>query len=688
MDHPKPATKPRLPPFSSPSDLLGNTHIQRHFVNIAKDQLELLDRPDSWASILRRRPNGFVNVPPDVLRSLKESHARKLHPAQSEKTPASSSPGVNGNGVDEQKSEGGQSEGFQSQPEADEDDDNGTVITDWSASPERNLQPLRTTSEEVEQQFLTQIPQKSPPQPTVPASAKRPVFNDLPSSSLGQEDELELEVPNAIGDSVLPINKPDVQITATPPSAQVVPCTFEQPEQSPGQPKPKHNIPGKQRKYTGLPELYRPQKYGSAYKHLTTSMTKAKPANPPHTDVQSSISTANTSSSIIPATIHDELAYKRIPTWHGDQVSSSNKLPQPSHESFESGNSPDAKQPSPDFKPSSPHLQSSPPIRPTSRSALQSIPQESLSPPNPFTRYTVTYPSYNGSISDFVTACMYIQTQQRRLRTSLYDDFIRAWTEGYLQYVKDCDHSEPPTVALNAIEWYNEIDDDPIFTSRIVTRQNLESILNFYPDELCASRNVLGLSPNPTPEAAQAPGGTQPMKRPGPNTTSITIPDAVNPTKPGRDVAQPGTLRDDLRSPVPRAIDAAILRHRREATLPLHKSMSAVEKGPRAREGLTRSLSEAASHKRKASDSLSNAAPKRVLTTSDSASVASDHSTSIVRGSVAPSSTSERLQRYAKGPKKGGLPFKEWIKRGKHRKMDSIASSAPVSNSPTSAQKQ
>ncbi|KAI1074303.1 hypothetical protein F5B20DRAFT_463681 [Whalleya microplaca] len=691
MEHPKSVAQSHFPPFSSPSDLLGDAQLHRRFVNIAKDQLELLDRAESWAQYLSRRPKGFVNVPPEVLQGLKESHVQKLHTIRSEKSIAPNRSRVDrdDHGADKPEPTGAESQGFQSQPEDgddDNDDDSGTVVSGWSVSPEHKRRPPRSGSEQAEQPFITQIPQKSPPQPTVRTLPKCPAFNDFPSSSLGQEDELELEVPNAISDSVPPVGKTGVQIIATPPSAQIVPCTFEQPEQSPEKPNPKQKTRPKQRKYPGLPELYCPQNNGSASTHLNTGLTKTKPTGLSLTDVQSSTSTANTSSSIIPSTMHDETTSKRIPAWHRDQEPLSSKEVQASHESIESGNSLQTRQRSPEFKPSSPHFKSSPPVRPTSRPTPQSHHQESPPPPSPFIRYTVTYPSYVGSISDFVTACVYIQTQKRRLRTSLYDDFIRAWAEGYLQYVKDCDNSEPPVKALNAIGWYNEIDDDPLFTSRIVTRQNLESVINFYPDELRDAQNVLGLSPNPTPEVTQAPSAMQPMKELEPDMTMITISDTVNPAKPSRDLTEPG-IQDGLPSLVPPAINATIPQHQGQDILSLHKSMSAIEKGPRGPKGLTRSLSEATSHKRKASDDPGSTAPKKVPTSfdkSDCASLTSEHSMTTVRSSVAPSYKPGEPMKYADNLDKRSRKFKNFVKRQKDR----IASSAPVTNTPTSAQRQ
>ncbi|KAK8043647.1 hypothetical protein PG993_006077 [Apiospora rasikravindrae] len=61
----------------------------------------------------------------------------------------------------------------------------------------------------------------------------------------------------------------------------------------------------------------------------------------------------------------------------------------------------------------------------------------------PFDQYTNAYPTYrnHGNIWEFVKACVYIQQLQRKkaLATYQYDDFIRAWTEGFVPYVLDFD---------------------------------------------------------------------------------------------------------------------------------------------------------------------------------------------------------------------------------------------------------
>ncbi|TLS28862.1 hypothetical protein PpBr36_00548 [Pyricularia pennisetigena] len=46
-----------------------------------KDQRALLDRRDAWAELMRRTPQGLLNIPPDVLDYLKTFHAQKIIPS-------------------------------------------------------------------------------------------------------------------------------------------------------------------------------------------------------------------------------------------------------------------------------------------------------------------------------------------------------------------------------------------------------------------------------------------------------------------------------------------------------------------------------------------------------------------------------------------------------------------------------
>ncbi|KAI6089785.1 hypothetical protein F4821DRAFT_230915 [Hypoxylon rubiginosum] len=694
-------SKQAVEPSSSFLEMLGNPRLRRRMFKIPKDQQKLLDSDDSWASKLKRSSKPLLNVPPEVLENIKAFHRRQLQATESNE----SIPSPNPQAHTPKKSVESSSQHFQTtQPESElrgddngdsdgDDDDNTDNVSKWSSSPSEHLvPPKKTTSEDVDDygqpQFITQPPVSSP-QPTMSPLPKLRAPFIFPPSSQAQEEPLEIEVPAAIDDAILPVNKSAVQLNNTPPSAQIVPCTFDQSAHA----KPFQ----KQRIYNEPQEFYRPPKKDTALKQHLAVRNGIQTAAP-YTDVQSSTTTSNLSSSIIPSTIQAEAPGKDAPIWPVNATTSPSKeSPTNGDEGHDTQDSPLRRQQSPEYRPPSPILRSSPPIRRAPRISPPAIsrPRQVSLSSAPFIRYTMTYPNYNGSISDFVTACMYIQQIQSIFRTSLYDDFIRAWHEGYIPYVRECDDSEPPVKALNAVNWYSEIDDDPLFTSRVVTRGNLKSTLEFYPEELRAARSLLGVSPKPTPEPAKGPSTTRMVEnhRPAPPEKAPQTdknPSGDTPEVPKPELSKAGSVT----APQPN-LPTLPRPHQKTGILPLHKSMSEMEttKKPAPRE-FGRSYSEATHHKRKASEDMAGTLTKRIsvnsLPKSDSGSVTSVNSevhVSTRQSSVAPSSVGGR-RRKKLDPERRNEKLRQHWQRKAQEKRDRIASSAPVSNTPTSAQRE
>ncbi|KAI1157864.1 hypothetical protein F5B18DRAFT_136617 [Nemania serpens] len=707
---------------SSFSDLLGDTRIRHRLVKILKAQKELLSRPDAWATVQSQRAQGFVNVPPEVLEQVKASFVRQKQATGSPK--AAVSPGPTTGHPEAPEPSGSQSSSPPRIERGDEHDgdnsdgdgvDPGTPFS-WSESSQPDTRPPSVEREEPMQPFITQLPEgSSPPQPTIvtspPRPPKLPALPAFPHSTQEPEDELEVEVPTALAYNPEPINKSALPMLATPPSAQIVPCTFEQSTASTNtsaklDPHPKPQ--SKKHVYKCVPELYRGPKQSALPSHLNTNM-----AAPSHnTDVRSSLSTDNTSSSIIPSTTHDHVTVgeQHTSVWDGrpGQI--------PAHDAnLNNLQSPLAsRRPSPVFVPTSPSIAIRSPhaIRspqPPTPAAYRAVPQPAAlkSWEAPFVHYTITYTSYVGTIQDFVTACIYIQLQYRKIRTSLYDDFIRAWVEGYLPYVKDCDEALPPRKALRAIEWYNEIDDDPLFTSRVVTRQNLQSILNFYPKELERAQLALNIASRPRPSEYEVPNRhSEPSNRRRINILSTSPTHAQQskgkePIRKSVEAMEP-EARHSSPSPIPKPKMPALAAGQ---YMPVHKSFSGIETRPARTEGLARSFSESTAHKKRAApNELGSEGAKRIslgLTAgaarnrmrADSGSAGSPSSkqlknTNTTRGSVVPESTARRksAQAVEDPEERRNRRLAKHFKR-QFAGRESIASSAAVRNTPTSGQK-
>ncbi|KAI0425251.1 hypothetical protein F5Y09DRAFT_322244 [Xylaria sp. FL1042] len=706
-------------PDSSPSEIFGEAAIRHHLVKISSAQKKLLTGHESWASLLSRRPNGFLNVPPDVLDQVKAAYIRQKRRAGSDHI-------VESSGHTEDDAVAPEPSGSQSSlpprvrkedkggsgGDDDDNDDDADELTSWPESSEPEIIPPKVDIEEQSQPFLTQLPEKSPPHPTVVTSllghSKLPEF---PQSSQGHEDELEVEVPAALTYSPMPINKSAllVPMLATPPSAQVVPCTFEEPTQTGSITISKHSDPQRKLKskthvYKSVPDLYRGPKQGTASSHLNINggSNKATVALGHNAGVESSLSTDNTSSFIVPSTSNDQ--HTESEQHRGDQdVKPGQNLTHGAN--FGSNNlnnhsaqglcSPVQMQSGPIGARLSPKE-----IALMAKTAAQPA-EVSKSWEAPFVHYTITYPDYNGTIQDFITACIYIQLQHRRIRTSLYDDFIRAWVAGYLPYIKDCDEEQPPRKALRAIEWYNEIDDDPLYTSRVVTRQNLQSILNFYPNELEIARMSLGaFSSQGSSQHSDVNGYAVPCTQ---KSHISEYPAHLQQSKGKEPIRK---LSETAEREVGTSMLTSIPKPRLPPSTsnqqtPHHKSFGGIDARPAQREGLTRSLSESTMHKRFATNELRSEGAKRVSLGrtpathsrmwSDSGSTVSNHS-ALSKNTAKTSVVPESIKKKEKAKTTEDPEERRRRKLAKHFKRrfsgrDSIASSASISNTPTSEQK-
>ncbi|GAW11788.1 hypothetical protein ANO14919_011400 [Xylariales sp. No.14919] len=696
-------------PNSSPPDVLGDAKIRRRLLRIPNVQKDLLKRHESWASYLSRRPKGFVNVPPDVLDDAKNSYTQQKRVVESHHASGLGSHG--GDDIDAPEPSGSQSSAPSCIEDGDENgnqDEHNGELSSWPPSPQSHLRPPRVGSEESNQPFMTQIPEKSSPQPTVVTSPPEiPKLPEFPQSSQGHDDEIEVEIPVALTYSLPPINKSALQVLATPPSAQIVPCTFEQSVQSGSAKAPKKSDPQQKPKpkkhiYNRVPELYRGPKQGATPSHLNTNVgfTGALIAPDHNTDRESSLSTNDTPSSIIPSTTNNWRieSDKHTEVWdiRRGPVSTydASLSPKSPHSPLVSGRHSPAK-----IQPVPPRVVQSP--RTTTPTAHPAAPPVIMSKSweAPFVHYTATYPTYNGALRDFITACIYIQLQYRRIRTSLYDDFIRAWAEGYLPYVRDCDEAQPPRKALKAIEWYNEIDDDPLFTSRVVTRQNLQSILNFYPSEVEMARLSLGDFSSQGPNERS---GINSRVRPHAQESRMPQASTSAQRSEGEEVAQESVEEAEAKArvsgilPIPQPKIAPFASDKQ---IPSHRSFSGMETRPVRHKGLTRSLSESTMQKKRvATNELRSEGAKRIsqgLTSGVRSRMWSDSGSTVSNPSERPKDTPGTSVAPESTMRKNNGKFVEDPEERRRRRLarhfkkhrDNISSSAPISNTPTSAQK-
>jgi hypothetical protein len=110
----------------------------------------------------------------------------------------------------------------------------------------------------------------------------------------------------------------------------------------------------------------------------------------------------------------------------------------------------------------------------------------------PFDAFCVAYPTFRGSIGDFVRACLSLRSLHRksRLPVFLYDDFIRVFCGDYIEYIEGTSDDEPKV----AMEWYVENVAEPVFNKKIVTTKNLGRVFKIHTDEFESASNDMYLS--------------------------------------------------------------------------------------------------------------------------------------------------------------------------------------------------
>ena len=120
-----------------------------------------------------------------------------------------------------------------------------------------------------------------------------------------------------------------------------------------------------------------------------------------------------------------------------------------------------------------------------------SVSTESRQEVMPYDLFTAIYPSYeaeySGSLWSFIRACVCLDYLQktRSLRDYFWDEFIRAFSAGYYDYVSASANPLP------AIEWFNDQEGAPQFTSMVVKKANIARVLSLYSDTVAEARGYI-----------------------------------------------------------------------------------------------------------------------------------------------------------------------------------------------------
>lgn len=467
--------------------------INRRYFQIPTDQKQLLDSNNlgNWYENLNRGPHPMVNVPSEVLEHLhrpKSAGSAQTLPRVQPATPNAPStlPGpVLGQG--------------------DEENADGTPLS-WTPSPSRRSPDQ--SSQHVEQTPpLRRSLVYNPPEPQSKSRAVPTPVENVPSSSAAQSEVLEIQPPEALNQDIgAPINRPAVRAVALdlarpvaiPPSAQEqsIPGTFSHTGQSDEQQPPAK----KQRRMaeTALPERKAEPRerpivsktntktsavaFGSRQESLVTSIST------PSMNTQAATEHSSLRDSSLPKTTsrsgsHRDSSYNPTPTWEGRRnamASQREKLIQ----------APESSLTLPGPRPAQAAQRGN-----KRNSTRQSLPPAQGSPNawTPYEKFTMVYPDYQESVYTFVSALLNVEILKRdwALAEFLYDDFIRAFSTGYLQYIAMSlvRHSNQ---ILTAVQWYNDNVKTVHYCQKVITKGNIHDMIKGHPAEVRKVQESIG----------------------------------------------------------------------------------------------------------------------------------------------------------------------------------------------------
>ncbi|KAK3949125.1 hypothetical protein QBC32DRAFT_244340 [Pseudoneurospora amorphoporcata] len=492
-------------PTWSPGHLSGKQKIPRNILRVHREQQELLDRQDAW------NPDGFANVPAELLQQVKAQYIHSIAPLPSpRKNPSPARPSADSLREDEE-----QDEPSTPDPTATGSQE-GTPIP-WSPSPEHHLRPATPVSDGEAKDGTPGRLESSPennstpkqatiatpdlPSRALPApfsSQKRPaehgpssplVFKVKarvpflpefpPSSSVASEDGLEFQVPMAVTDVLPPVNKgalpvlpDDAELEQTPPSAQIIPASYLA-RTTPSRPPPE-----KRRRI----------------------MTKS--ATTIYSDYRSTATEPERASAVFPRAETEEPSMTRL----SEHIADSQQAPEEQQSADTSSHSLKTRE-----QPTQ-HLASSD----------EKIPPNGPPSQVPYTAYKVAYPDYKGSLGDFVRAVLCVHDLRKRsaIMEFLYDDFVRYYCDDYLQYIREAADGHGNVPVRVAIEFYNDQVSRPRYQKGVLTKENINDVLEKYPKMVRSISETLGFT---TPVVLRENGDSSKPKMPiipSPSTTN------------------------------------------------------------------------------------------------------------------------------------------------------------------------
>lgn len=465
--------------------------IKRRYFQIPEDQKKLLDSDEAWSENLRRGPRRMVNVPPKVINDVKNFHTHNNANQADQLLSVQTTPS--------------RLEKLVSTPSHDEDKDqsiDGTPIP-WSQTPRRG--PDRSIRYAEKESPLNSHPVASPRK--AQAEGKLPAYVDAASSSAAQSEGLEFQPLEALSqESRAPVNRPAVRPVstasvrpgATPPSAQLetIPRTLSGTGQSDERQSPAERQ-GRLEEITFPDEDLEPGDQSDMSKARTTQLAVATGSN--H---ESSATTISTPPLILQAASNQSRQPRQpksssksssnlTPTWEGRRSAMATQLDNI------------IQAPASDLP--LPQAAQAAQRRSTLNSTGQSLPWTQHSPDvrTPYERFRVAYPDYQESAGIFVSALLNLEKLKRDLALPefVYDDFVRAFSTGYLQYISMSVISKADQI-LTAVQWYNDRVKAMRYRQKIITKENIHDMIKAHATEAHKVRESIGEAGVTVDEAA------------------------------------------------------------------------------------------------------------------------------------------------------------------------------------------
>lgn len=465
--------------------------ISRRYVQIPKDQVDLLDKDEAWSENLSHGPRRMVNVPPEVVENFHKRNGTNLAQPSSPvlqptpnaaRPPPSTAPGVDN-----------------------EEDVEGTPVSGWSQTPPRRDPDQSIQRAEQESPLRSSLLSPAIIQPK--RKAPPAYVEDAPSSSAVQSEGLEMQPLEALGEeSGTPVNRPAVRAVATgstrpratPPSAQeqTIPSTFS----GTGQSGEQQQSANRQRRLTET-ALRDEEPEPSEQSVISMASPELQPIAPGNNQQSSATNISKpllrtkaafeqSRQSSLPKAGSDwvvdrDSTSSLTPTWEGRRAAMATqqeKLIQ----------APASSLPLPGPQPPRAGQRTS-----TPNSTRQSLGSTQASPKvrTPYEGFRAAYPDYQESPNIFVNALLIVERLKRdwALPEFLYDDFVRVFSTAYLQYISMSLITKADEI-LTAVQWYNDNVKDMQYHQKVITKDNIHDMVKAHATEAHKARNSIGAS--------------------------------------------------------------------------------------------------------------------------------------------------------------------------------------------------